>query len=177
MAILTVTQTYCTSDHVRFILSQPGLTALVDEDESGVASVLEEVDITTAIDWAAASEINGQVSYQYKLADVTGNVALQMANALFAAEQLCQRRNNPLPSVLAARCDKARKFLNEVRWGRQHLPEQNASFNTLPTVSNFIPVLGASGRVAVDQWNSTGSAPVDGLSPRFTSFFYGGYYF
>lgn len=156
--------TYCTSEHVKFVLSEAGMTARVDDDESGVASVEEELMITTAINWAAA-EINACVGKQYRLSDVTSNTMLQMANAYLAAERLCGRRGNDSPSKLEADCDKIRDRLTEVRWGREQLPEQADSFEFIPTVSNFDPILGAgNGTIFVDRDTSTRSEPADGVT-------------
>lgn len=158
-----MTQTYCTAAHIEFVLSEFGLTAVLDDDESGVASVAEEERTTTAITWTA-STINQAVGIQYKLSDVTSNTALQMANAILAAELLCQRRNNPIPEVLGRRCERLRDWLTEIRWGRQQLPEQNASFDHLPTVTNFDIIPGSYNPVSVDIYHSTGDAPVDGVT-------------
>lgn len=160
-------QTYCTSAHVLFVLGESGMAARVDDDESGVASVEEEAHITTAISWAA-SDINQAVGKQYKLSEVTANTMLQMANAYLAAERLCQRRGNEPPPMLTEQCDKIRERLNEIKYGRAQLPEQNDSFETYPTVSNFDVRIGSwYGPIFVDPLTSTNSPPAEGITRKY----------
>lgn len=161
-----MTQTYCTVEHLRFVLSDTGLTALLDDDESGVASVAEEVAITTAINWAAA-DINAAVGQQYKLADVVNNTWLQKANAFLAVDLLSRRRRNPTEETgaIGSEVKRIREWLLGIQYGRNRLPEQNDSFDYRPAVSNFVPVLGArNGPILVDVQASTGSDPVDGVT-------------
>jgi hypothetical protein len=166
-------QTYCTAEHLEFVLSEAGLAALLDDDETGDTSVSEEALIETAISWSA-TEINAAVEQQYKLSDVASNTWLQMANAILACDWLARRRRNPVEEngPIGSMVRTVREKLAGIRWGKEHLPEQAPSFNHLPTVSNFVPHLGArNGPVLVDKSNSVGSNPAPGIEQNASPFY------
>ncbi len=154
-----MTTTYCNRSNIEAIIGVAGVIASCDDDESGDLSIEEEAYITAAIENAAV-EINTAVCRQYKLTDVTTNTWLKRANAYMAASLLFQRRGNPGPEHIMQECQRIRDYLALVGDGRRQLPEQNPSFDHLPTVSTFRPEMSKVNspiRVVVSE--STGPAP------------------
>lgn len=154
------TQTYCVAADVEFVLSEAGVTARVDDEETGARSAGGDAFVTTAIERAART-INGFVRHQYKLADVTASGWLKDANAHLAAEILEKRRGNPVAESLASDCDEFRKMLTLIKDGTDQIPEQLPSFDARATVTNSVVQLGAyRNPVGVSRLESTGPDPV-----------------
>jgi hypothetical protein len=161
------TQTYCSISNVEEVLSAQGATAFVDDDETGSRSTAEAAFATTMIEYAA-ERINMQIGMVYVLSDVVGNGWLKYANAYLAAGNLVQRRGMPLTPSLASQIDQIIEQLGQVVTGALRLPQQNPSFDTLPTVTNFkIDLSNADTATPVHVAASTGPAPV-GNRKRFT---------
>lgn len=161
--------TYCTRTDVEAIISTAGLLACIDDNENGQEDGSEGTYITKAIERAAVN-INLKVGRQYKLSDVTANAWLKWANAVIALSYLSKRRNNPLPESLGQDVKETEDLLNEIGWGRASLPEQVPSFDHSAAVSNFRVEMGHSTNpVRVNVNESTGNAPVDGITRNTTS--------
>lgn len=162
------TQTYCAIADVESVLSAEGVTAFVDDDETGSRSTAEVAFVTTMIEFAA-ERINFRINMVYDLADVVGNGWLKYANSYMAAANLIQRRNLPLTPSLSNQVDQIIESLDRIEQGQARLPQQSPSFDTLPTITNFAIELNnpnTATPVRVDA--STGPAPV-GNRKRFTS--------
>lgn len=154
------TQTYCTDADVEFVLSEAGVTARVDDQETGTRSTAAEGYIDTAIA-RAAREINGAIRHQYKLSDVASNEWLKDVNATLAADILCRRRGNaPIESIMSD-VQSFREMLAKIKDGREQIPEQLPSFDARATVSNVEVQLNTIDHpVRTDVLTSTGPAPV-----------------
>jgi hypothetical protein len=154
------TQTYCVAADVEYVLSAAGVTACLDDGEDGQRSAAEDDLLTRAIE-IAAGKINQRVRHQYKLTDLAaGNDWLRDCNAYLAAKSLAERRGNPSPQSLMDECKDRERLLEEIRWGREQIPQQNPSFDHSPTVTNFEPELGRyHSPIRVRQIESTGEEP------------------
>lgn len=152
---------YCVTADVEFVLSAAGVTANLDDTEAGVRSAEMEDWIDRAID-IAAGKINAKVRHQYKISDLdgSGNTWLRDTNAYLAAMTLATRRGNPCPESLVRECEERLALLNEIRWGRESIPEQAPSFDHTPAASNYRPELyKIDNPIRVDTGESTGDAP------------------
>lgn len=161
-------QTYCIAYDVEFVLSAAGVTACLDDDETGLRSTEADAWLDRAIDVAAA-KINQHVRHQYKLTDLAGmaNTWLRDTNAYLAAKVLATRRGNPCPESLVDEVKERELALVEIRWGRESIPEQRPSFEHIPTVTNFKPQLyKQSTPIRVDVQESVGANPVDGAKRK-----------
>lgn len=153
-------QTYCTRDELEDIAGELGVLAAIDDADDGVESVQETSYITSAIE-RAANKINGYVRQQYVLADVAANDWLKEANATVAVFMLRTRRGNPAESSVEEAYQDVLATLEEIRWGRQRLPNQVPSFNHLPTVSSMqVQLNNTTSPVTVNVAQSTGPNPV-----------------
>lgn len=154
-------QTYCVTSDVEFVLSAAGVTACLDDYEDGQRSTAEDALVVRAIE-IAAGKINQRVRHQYKLTDLAaGNDWLRDTNAYLAAKTLAERRGNPAPQSLMEECKDREMLLEQIRWGREQIPEQLPSFDHSPTVSNFEPELGrVNNPIRVRQNESTGEQPL-----------------
>lgn len=164
---MSAPQTYCSASDVQDILSTAGYTAFLDDDESGTLSAGETTTATNMIERAAV-RMNGYVCQRYKLSEVTANQWLRWGNATLAAALIVQRRNNPLNQALGEDVKYVYEFLEAMTVNdKVRLPEQNDSFETYPTVSNF-DVERARGQspVRVSPSESTGSAPTPPITRR-----------
>lgn len=153
--------TYCVRADIESILSTVGLVSAVDDDESGGPgiSVAEEAHVTNAIERAAV-EMNHSLDRQYVLSDLSGNDWCKWCNASLAALAMATRRGQPAPASLVEEVSQYRKQLEEIRWGRDSVPEANPSYNHLPTVTNFKVQPGKYvAPIRVDTNESTGPAP------------------
>lgn len=161
-------QIYCIASDVEFVLSAAGVTACLDDDETGLRSAEADALLDRAID-TAAGKINQHVRHQYKLTDLAGltNTWLRDTNAYMAAKVLATRRGNPCPESLVDEVKERELTLVEIRWGRESIPQQLPSHEHIPTVSNFRPELYKMNTpIRVDVQESIGSAPVDGVTRR-----------
>ena len=161
-------QVYCDRDDVESIIGPFATTSAIDIDEDGVESTYESSLVTSAIQ-RAANRINAKIRHQYVLADVVGNDWLSYANAVLAAYEVRTMSVNPSEGSLIDKVNDILQTLNEIRYGRDQLPDQAPSFDYLPTVSSFKVQLGnplSPITINVDQ--STGSIPV-GNRRRVTS--------
>ena len=131
-----MTTTYCEVADVEDILSEAGVTAYTDDPEDGTRDAADTAHVTTASE-RAATRINSQIEMTYKLADVAGNTWLKWCNATMAALAVATRRLEPAPARLVVEVDEYKSDLQEIKLGTMKLPEQAASFDTLPTVTNF----------------------------------------
>lgn len=153
-------QTYCDRDDIASIISELGVIASIDDSMDGVESVNDELQVTKAIE-RAALKINQHVRQQYKLLDVANNTWLTYANAVLAAYDLRKRRGNPVEGSINDEYQEVQTVLNDVRWGRQQLPDQAPSFDYTPTTSSMQTQLGnVLSPVVVNPAQSTGLPPV-----------------
>lgn len=152
--------TYCTTDDVEFVISVAGVTACLDDDETGRRSAKASTWLATAIAWSA-SEINEFAQHQYRTSELlASNAWLSRANAYMAVEILCKRRSNPVPESIAEEVQKIREKLVSVRWGRTRIPDQLPSADHTPAVSNFrVEPRKYTNPVRVVEAESTGDAP------------------
>lgn len=155
-------QTYCTRANVVSILSEAGVKAFLDDDESSVESSTETAFCTDAIE-RTAGDMNAILFGRYVPADLVGSVWCKWHNARRAAAAVCTRRLNPLPATLADELQRELDLLDRIASGdpSARVPDVIGSLNHLPTVSNFDVQRGRVRqpvRVAIQE--STGPAPL-----------------
>lgn len=152
--------TYCDRDDIESIVGPAFVVACCDDNEDGALSATETLRITEAIERAAV-HMNHALDKQYVLSQLTSNDWCKWCNAYLAVMQLAQRKGNPpQPSVIDAVQDFNRQ-LEDIRWGKDEVPEQAPSFEHIPTVSNFNPELFKSyNPIRVVTEESTGASPV-----------------
>lgn len=162
-------QTYCVTADVEFVLSAAGVTACLDDDETGRRSAQADDWIDRAIE-IAADKINQKVTRQYKLTDLSAsNTWLRDTNAYLAAKALCMRRGNPAPESISGEVQERESMLEQIRWGRDRIPQQRPSADHTPAVSNLtVEPRKAYAPVRVVKPESTGNDPPDGVR-RYTS--------
>jgi hypothetical protein len=163
-----MTQTYCSRADIVSLMGEAALLASIDDNMDGVISAEEEAIVTSLIEMTA-SEINRQVRHQYVLTEVASNVWLKWAQATMCVYRLRKRRNNPAEGSVEDDYQEINRLLNEVRWGREQLPEQLPSFDHLPSVSNFVPQIGrGTAPIRVIEEESTTTRPTSSRK-RFTA--------
>ena len=163
------TTTYCLRADVEAVLSVHGVNRMADDDMDGVVEAVEEAYVTTAIE-RAASRINSRITKRYKLSDLSSNDWMRFVNASVAAQLLARRRGNSVPPSLQEEVDEYFADLTDIQAGRLDLPEQAASFDFAPTVSNFEVRRGCGAvpvRVSIE--TSTGDDTASSLK-RFLAF-------
>jgi hypothetical protein len=153
---------YCSRLDIVSIIGEAAVLACIDDDQDGVESPLESSFVDHAIERAAV-EMSIYLRQQYDLLDIANNTWCKWCNAYLAAWNLFTRRGNPPPDTLVQIVDKYREELKDIKNGLMQLPEQNSSFEYIPTVSNLQPELGKLVMpVRVDVQESTGSSPAPG---------------
>ena len=130
------TTTYCDRSDIDDVLSEHAVDRMIDDDHDGVVEATELARVTTAIE-KAAGRINATVQKRYTLSDLSGNDWLKFVNATLAALTLMRRRGNGVPPSLQEEADEYLEDLNDIKAGRQDIPEQNESFDFAPAVSNY----------------------------------------
>ena len=129
--------TYCINSDVEDVMSTHGVTAYIDDDESGSRSGAETAYLTSAVERAAAMWVNPRVLMRYKASDLSGNGYLKWANAVIGALEVCRRRNNPIPISLASDAERIELQLQQIQRGQLNVPEQAESFEQIPVVTNY----------------------------------------
>ena len=162
------TTTYCERTDIDAILSIHGVDQSVDDDHDGNVEAFELAYITTIIE-RAASRMNSRLENRYTLSDLSSNDWVKFVNASIAAMMLTRRRGNSVPPSLQEEVDEFLADLDEIMAGRQKIPEQAASLDYLPAVSNYDVQRGHFPAVRVDTRLSTGSEPNSTLK-RFRAF-------
>lgn len=155
-------QTYCVQADIEAIIGAASVLATCDDDRSGSLSATEQTYVTSAIERAAV-EMNSALENQYVISELSGNDWCKWCNAYLACWYLFSRRSNPVPTSVQEAIADYREKLSESRWGRFQVPEQNPSFEHIPTVSNLKPEIWKSSnpiRVSVEE--STGATPEGG---------------
>lgn len=125
--------TYCVQADVAAVLSDHGLKAFSDDDESGLE---DAVNITYVIERAAV-KINGHIASRYKLSDVSGDDWLKYANSVIAAAYLVTRRGNPVNMGLQGDLNAVLEDLASIRGGTFALQDRAESYGVRPAVTNF----------------------------------------
>lgn len=158
-----MTTTYCTRLDIVSIIGEPFLLACIDDERNGVETPENAVYITGAIE-RAATEMNQSIFKQYILSELSGNAWCKWCNAYLACWYLIARRGNPPPAAIIDQVQTYRQQLAELKFGRFEIPEQNPSFDHLPSVSNFKPELGkVDSPIRVDLEESTRATPAGGV--------------
>lgn len=161
---------YCTTSDVESIMSQHGVTAFVDDDESGIRDATETGFIADAIDRAAAFKIDVHLDERYP--DKTGwasNSFIKWANAIYAAVEVSRRRLLEVPSALAAQAKELDDTIDGIRRGILRIPGAANQFHSGPMVSNYDVERYRVSPVRVDQHTSTGPAPDVGIKRKVAS--------
>jgi len=158
-----MTTTYCNRNDIASIIGEPFILACIDDDRTGVESPAQTAYITGAIERAAV-EMNQSLCKQYILSQLSGNAWCKWCNAYLACWYLIARRGNPPPPAIIDEVQTYRQQLAEIKFGRFEVPEQNPSFDHLPSVTNFKPeVSKVDAPIRVDLEESTRAYPVDGV--------------
>ena len=152
-----MTTTYCVRADVVSILSEAGVVAAVDDDESGVEAVAETAYVTDAITRAAV-RMNFMLQRRFVLSELD-NDWCKWCNATLAAGEVWRRRSNsPLSESLVTAIKEYTDQLAMIGQGAP-IPEQAESFEHTPTVSVLKPELWRCRPIAVQPTQSDGSAP------------------
>lgn len=156
-------QTYCVRADLASIVGEPFLLAAIDDDNNKVESASETLHITAAIERGAV-EMNAALRHQYyPLTALADNDWCKWCNANLAIYHLSSRRGNPPPPSVADAILIARERLEEIRWGRDQVPDQLPTHEHIPTVSNFQPEIKRTfSPIRVDTDESTGASPGGG---------------
>ena len=163
------TTTYCVRADIDAVLSVHAVDRAIDDDMDGAIEAGETALVTTMIE-RAASRMNSRIEMRYTLSKLSGNDWVKFVNASIAAQMLTRRRGNGVPPSLQEEVDEFLSDIDEIRAGRMKIPEQNASLDYLPAVSNYDVQRGGRGpAVRVDTRTSTGGEPDDSLK-RFRAF-------
>lgn len=148
-----MTTTYgVTSTEVDFVLSSAGVARRTNDDETGVD---DSTQVTSAIEMEAAT-INMYLGRRYVLSELTSNAWVKWTLAWFAAYRLdCRLANNPAPLLVKEREERL-ELLKLIADGQLDLPEQNPSYECLPSVTNLAAELrGGTKKIRVDPYSST----------------------
>lgn len=155
-----MTQTYCEREDIEAILSEAGVLAPIDDDQDGLESASDELHIASMIERAAV-EMNAAFRHQYDpLSALASNVWCKWANATLAAYYIRSRKGNQVEGSLQDAAIDIRRMINEIRWGRDSIPDQSPTHEHTATVSNFQPeLIKTYAPIRVDTEESTGSSP------------------
>jgi hypothetical protein len=125
----------------------------------GAESAAETLIVTSIIERAAV-EMNHALYQQYVLSELADNDWCKWCNATLTAYYLFQRRGNAPPASIIEDAQRFRESLEQIRWGRDSVPEQSPSFDHTPTVTNFRPEIHKTDNpVRVSKDESTGPEP------------------
>jgi hypothetical protein len=153
------TTTYCVRADIESIYSAHGVDMAVDDDQDGIVLAAEETFVDRAI-VRAAGKINSRVQKRYTLSELSNNDWMRDVNATIAAQILARRRGNGSPPSLDAEVDSYMEDLDDIRGDRLDIPEQNASLDYTPVVSNYVMQRGqVTMKPRVDTGTSTGDTP------------------
>lgn len=162
--------TYCTRADLESIIGVASVFTLIDDNLNGIEDAAETLYIASAIERAAV-ELNTAIQPSgYEFSSLTNNAWCKWCNAYLACYYLAARKNNPPAASVVEAVQRYREQLEQLKWGRFHIPEQNPDHEDTPTVTNFRPELNkviAPIRVVTEE--STGAAP-EGSRKRNTAF-------
>lgn len=130
------TQTYCTTDDLKAIISDQTLLRLIDDNEDGVANSREASYGNDAI-VQAASQMNLYLKRRHRLSTLANSDWCRWCNAYLASQLLWRRRGNPAPPTLEAEAEQYREWLLEIRHARMDVPDTPPSVDPTPGVSNY----------------------------------------
>lgn len=163
------TTTYCVRADIDAVLSVHGVDRMLDDDMDGAIEAGETALVTTMIE-RAASRMNSRIEMRYTLSDLSANDWMKFVNASIAAQMLTRRRGNGVPPSLQEEVDDFLSDIEDIRAGRMKIPEQNASLDYLPSVSNYEVRRGSClPAVRVETRTSTAGEPNESLK-RFRAF-------
>lgn len=155
-------QTYCAIADVRYILSDHGVLASTDDDESGSVngSGTEALVHTNAIQLAAVKMNMVLQSTCYTLTALANNEWCKWCNAVKAAVALRRRRGNPVPQTLIQEEQEFDRYLEMLRKGIvDAIPGTAPTLESIPTVTNFRVEPWRRMPVRREASTSTGQAP------------------
>lgn len=160
-------QTYCTRNHIIDLIGEAGLLTCIDDNANGQEEATESVFLDNAIS-RAATEMNAKLRHQYNpLSALANNEWCVWCNAYIAVYFLQSRRSNSPAAAIMEAVQAYRETLEDIRWGRDNVPEQAPTHNSQPSVTNFnIRFNDPDGPVLVDPDQSTGGNPVPGISRK-----------
>lgn len=164
---------WATQSDVESILSPHGVASMADDDDDGTG---DAGIVSAMLERASALMIEPKIARTYILSETTSNDFLKWAQATIAACMLSARRNMPAPSQLESDQQQILDFLDQVRQGRERLPNQPDSFDYKPTVSNMKIQRGHRMPARVVQQISTGNAPHPSIRRFYESRGYRGRY-
>ncbi|MBI1249066.1 DUF1320 domain-containing protein [bacterium] len=144
------TQTYCTLDDLKAILGSTAVLRLLDDNEDGVTTSLEQSYASDVIA-QAASQINAVLSMRYDTGSLASNTWCRWCNAYLAASLLVRRRGNPADASLEEVVRSYRDQLEQIRTGQLNLPDATPEGSKAPAVSNYRTNLGAVSPICLDR--------------------------
>lgn len=157
------TTTYCTQSDVEAILSSTGVLLRGDDDEDGVI----ETGIVTNVLERASLWVNQYCRPRgYSVTDLAANDWVKYATAAKAAQLICRRRGNPVPSAIEVEVGELTDWLKNVHAGNAEIPDLAFSEHSSPALSNLlISGLFRSSKIRVQRITSTGGDSK--ATPRF----------
>ena len=143
------TPTYCTLDDLKAILGSTAVLRLLDDNEDGVTSSLEQSYAEEVIA-QAASQISAPLGMRYDTCSLASNTWCRWCNAYLAASLLVRRRGNPADASLEEVVRSYRDQLEQIRTGQLNVPDATPEGSAAPAVSNYRTNLGGINPIVVD---------------------------
>lgn len=167
MAPANLALTYCTQDDLDALLSPQGVTARLDDDDSGQIDGLEIAWLNRAIQWATA-RVNMYCAGRYATADLVNSWIVNNWAVVLACHWLSCRRGNPPPSSMEGLYDETMEDLKAVKSGEVDLPDIGLRTSAWPSWSNVrVDCLYTLRKIRVERVQGMSESPNAGF-PRNT---------
>lgn len=156
------TQTYCTSDEVKHVLSDHGVLVAEDDNENDIVDGSgTESDVMTNVIERGAVKLNmALANTKYTLAELATIPWMKWANAVFAAVKLRRRRGNPCPQSLLEEESEFLETLKQIQTGQlDTIGGVPAAMDCGPAVTNHTTEPWRGMPVRRRDFISTGSRP------------------
>lgn len=166
--------TYCSTTDIDTILSSFGSLVRCDDNQDGTA----DSGMASACIERGAVLVNQYTLVRYTVSEVSASSWAKWTNAVFAAYEICVRRNNPPPQSLADERDRLLEELRRIREGIIPLMGDTGPATPRhsdgPAVSNMV-VDGrySTQKVRRKRTTSTGAPPEGSVRVNNTPDYYG----
>lgn len=127
---------YTSMDDVNALLSEEGVGARLDDDQTGTVTVAEEARLTTYAVNYATTKVNDYALGRYAADDLDSSWTVNEWATIIAARWLCSRRGNPVPKSLQDMFEETMAELRMLRDKQYDLQDIAERTSTAPRWSN-----------------------------------------